>query len=506
MKNNFYVTTPLYYVNAEPHIGSLYTTVLADILASYHRMKNDDVFFLTGTDEHGQKVQQASEKNNITPQEHCDKYSEKFREIWKEINLKNDDFIRTTEERHEKVVKKILTDLFEKGEIYKDKYEGWYSVSEELFITEKEFEEGKFRDVKKISEVNYYFKMSKYQDQLIKYINDNPKFIQPENRRNEVLGFLKQPLRDLCISRPKSRLSWGIELPFDKDYVTYVWFDALINYISAIKYSEDDEFFNKQWPAIHLIGKDILTTHCVYWPTMLMAMRVEMPKTIFAHGWWMSEGKKMSKSLGNFIDLDTIREYFENVGIGAFNYFIMKNGPLFSDSDFSKRRFYEVYNSDLANDLGNMVNRIFKLINKYFEGKIPDSLELGERENKLKLNSETLTEEVFEELENFRIDEMLNKIIAFVSSINKYLEQEEPWKVAKINLERAGTVLFSALASLRVATGLLYPVMPTKIDKFLEVLNNGDKSETILEWSELKSGTEIGKIKALFPRIDISRI
>lgn len=506
MKNKFYVTTPLYYVNAEPHIGSLYTTILADVLASYHRMKEEDVYFLTGTDEHGQKVQEASEKNGISPQEHCDKYSEQFREIWKEIDLHNDDFIRTTEERHEKVVKKILTDLFEKGEIYKDKYEGWYSVAEELFITQKEYEEGNYREVKRISETNYYFKMSKYQDKLIQHIEENKNFIQPENRRNEVLGFLKQPLRDLCISRPKTRLSWGIELPFDKDFVTYVWFDALINYISAIKYSVDDEYFNRYWPAVHLIGKDILTTHCVYWPTMLMACDIELPKTIFAHGWWMSEGKKMSKSLGNFIDLDTIREYFGNVGDNAFKYFLLKNGPLFSDSDFSKKRFYQVYNSDLANDLGNLVNRIFKLIHKNYDSKIPKLNKLTESEELLKSNSEILTEEVFSLLENFRVDEILNKIIKYVSSINKYLEEKEPWKTVKVDLESTGTVLYSALASLRVATGLLYPVMPSKMNDFFNVLNNGDKSETILKWSGLVEKNEISKIKALFPRFDMNKI
>jgi len=506
MKNKFYVTTPLYYVNAEPHIGHIYTTVLADVLASYHRMKGEDVFFLTGTDEHGQKVQQAAEKNNISPQEHCDKYSKLFRKIWKEIDLRNDDFICTTEKRHEKVVKKILMDLYEKGEIYKGKYEGWYSIAEELFITQKEYEEGKYREVKKISEVNYYFEMSKYQEKLIKHIEENPDFIQPENRCNEVLGFLKQPLRDLCISRPKTRLSWGIELPFDKDYVTYVWFDALINYISAIKYSIDDENFQRYWPAVHLIGKDILTTHCVYWPTMLMAAGIELPKTIFAHGWWMSEGKKMSKSLGNFIDLDTIREYFENVGDNAFKYFLMKNGPLFGDSDFSKERFYRVYNSDLANDFGNMINRIFKLIDKYFDSKIPQKMNLGKNEKTLQNNSDILIEDVFSLLENFRIDEMLNKIISYLGSINKYLEDEEPWKIAKSDLDKTGTILYSALASLRVAAGLLYPVMPFKMNDFLTVLNNGDKAETLLKWSELKSGTKISKIKALFPRFDMKKI
>ncbi|MCK5816618.1 MAG: class I tRNA ligase family protein, partial [Candidatus Marinimicrobia bacterium] len=250
MSSSFYITTPLYYVNDRPHIGSAYTTLIAEMIAMYHRMKDDDVFFLTGTDEHGQKVQQAAEKNGVSPEEHCDTYATRFQELWSYFNLSNDDFIRTTEDRHVKVVTHVLQDLFDKGEIYKDKHEGWYSVADELFITEKDYEEGKYRDVRRISETNYYFKMGAYQDRLIKYINDNPDFIRPENRKNEILGFLKQPLKDLCISRPKERLSWGIELPFDKDYVTYVWFDALLNYVTAPGYLQDDERFQKTWPAV----------------------------------------------------------------------------------------------------------------------------------------------------------------------------------------------------------------------------------------------------------------
>ncbi|MEE9554372.1 MAG: class I tRNA ligase family protein, partial [candidate division Zixibacteria bacterium] len=301
--DNYFVTTPIYYVNGEPHIGSAYTTILADVLAGYHRLFGGETYFLTGSDEHGQKVEAAAKKNNLDPLAYCDQMVDKFKKAWVNLEISNDDFIRTTDQRHKTVVQKILQEIYDKGEIYSDEYEGWYCVHEERFWTEKDIVDGNCPDcnrpVSKITEKNYFFKMSKYRDWLIGYIHDNPGFIQPDFRRNEVLGFLKQPLGDLCISRPKSRLTWGIELPFDTDFVCYVWFDALINYISAIGYHEDDTKFKKWWPAVHLIGKDILTTHAVYWPCMLKAMGVEQPKTIFAHGFWLSGETKMSKSFGN---------------------------------------------------------------------------------------------------------------------------------------------------------------------------------------------------------------
>lgn len=503
MSSSFYITTPLYYVNDRPHIGSAYTTLIAEMIAMYHRMKDDDVFFLTGTDEHGQKVQQAAEKNGVSPEEHCDTYATRFQELWSYFNLSNDDFIRTTEDRHVKVVTHVLQDLFDKGEIYKDKHEGWYSVADELFITEKDYEEGKYRDVRRISETNYYFKMGAYQDRLIKYINDNPDFIRPENRKNEILGFLKQPLKDLCISRPKERLSWGIELPFDKDYVTYVWFDALLNYVTAPGYLQDDERFQKTWPAVHLIGKDILTTHCVYWPTMLMAAGIPLPKTIFAHGWWTSEGQKMSKSLGNFIDLETIQMHCDNVGKDAYRYYMAKEGPLFSDSDFSKERFYQTYNTDLANDFGNLVNRIFKLIKKYYDGKVPTAGELGDDEKAMMTSAETCLSAVMKDLDDFNVNAIASDVISYVTSINRYLEKTEPWKLAKTDIEATKTVLYTALASLRFSASLLYPLLPEKMTEFFSMLNNGDTPGSLINWEDLKSGIELGEMKALFPRFDM---
>ncbi len=506
MSSSFYITTPLYYVNDRPHIGSSYTTLIADIISMYRRMKGDDVFFLTGTDEHGQKVQQAAEKNDLTPAEHCDIYAERFRELWSYFNINYDDFIRTTEERHIRVVQDIMQTLYERGEIYKDNYEGWYSVADELFISEKDYKEGKYRDVRRISETNYYFKMSAYQQRLIDHIQEHPEFIRPENRRNEILGFLKQPLKDLCISRPKERLAWGIELPFDSDYVTYVWFDALLNYISAAGYHYDNEKFRKYWPAVHLIGKDILTTHCVYWPCMLMAADIELPKTIFAHGWWTSEGKKMSKSLGNFIDLETIQMHCDNVGKDMYRYFMAKEGPLFSDSDFSKERFYQSYNMDLANDFGNLVNRIFKLIKKYYDGKIPSPGELSKDEAEMKEKAAGILESVMEHLEALNVNAIISETIAYVSSINRYLEQKEPWKLAKSDPDAAGRVLYTGLASLRFSAALLYPVLPEKISEFFTMLNSGETPGNIPRWEDLPPGAELGEMKALFPRFDMKRL
>ena len=373
-QNIYYVTTPIYYVNDKPHIGHSYTTVLADVLARYHRAQGDDTFFLTGTDEHGQKVQKAAEAHHMTPQEQCDQTVVRFQDLWKRLKISNDDFIRTTQERHKTIVRKILQDLYDRDLIYKAEYTGHYCVPCERFFTDKDLLEGNLcpdchRPTDEIVESNYFFRMSKYQDWLIDYIKNHPSFIQPSFRANETLGFLKKELGDLCISRPKSRLSWGIELPFDPDYVCYVWFDALINYISAIGYGTDDEKFRKYWAhSHHLIGKDILTTHSVYWPTMLKAIGLDMPQSIFAHGWWLSGNTKMSKSLGNVVNpMDMADKY----GVDAFRYFLMAEMSLGNDASFTEEGFISRYNSDLANDLGNLLNRVVKLTLKHFNGIMP---------------------------------------------------------------------------------------------------------------------------------------
>ena len=499
--NTFYLTTPIYYVNDKPHIGHAYTTILADVLTRFHRKTGEDVFFLTGLDEHGQKVQQAAENRGVDPIDHCDEMAPRFLELWKKLHIQNDDFIRTTEKRHVAVVQKILQDVFDSGDIYEDEYEGLYSISEERFITEKEAESGDFRDIKKIKEKNYFFKMSQYQQPLIDHINKNPKFIQPEHRKNEVLGFLKKPLGDLCISRPKSRLNWGIELPFDSNYVTYVWFDALINYITAVGYNVDEDSFNKYWPAnYHLIGKDILTTHSVYWPTMLMSAKLSLPLGIFAHGWWLSGESKMSKSLGNVVDpLGLIEEY----GVDPVRYYLMREMVLGQDASFTMESFIKRYNSDLANDFGNLLSRVSNLLKKFFDGKIPQDEDDSAEGLDVKSKAVETVAMVWEKIEVMRVNEAIEITLQFVRSINKYLETKAPWKLAKEEPEIAGKVLFTAVEALRVSAVLLSPIMPNRTQTVLETLG---ATESGLDWGGLTSGIEIKLHDPLFPRIDIKKL
>ncbi|MCF7823094.1 MAG: methionine--tRNA ligase [Candidatus Marinimicrobia bacterium] len=503
--SRFYVTTPIYYVNDEPHIGHAYTTVLADVLARFHRALGDKTYFLTGTDEHGQKVQQAAEKRGVDPQQHVDEYVLRFQEKWDALDIRYDQFIRTTQANHKAVVRHLLQLLWDKGLIYKDTYEGWYSVAEERFLTDKEYEEGDWRDVKQLSETNYWFKMSAYQEKLINYIHDNPDFIQPEFRKNEVLGFLRQELGDLCISRPKSRLSWGIELPFDSEYVTYVWFDALTNYISAIGYPDRDEEFKTWWPAdVHLIGKDILTTHAVYWPTMLMAADLPLPKTIFAHGWWLMGDTKMSKSLGNVIrPLDLANEY----GVDALRYFLMREMTPGQDASFSIEAFIGRYNSDLANDLGNLVNRITKLLGRNFDSILPDPGETSPEDADLIQHVNGLQERVRDELDQLKVNYAITHVFDVLREINRYLEETAPWKLLKTDKDRAGAVLYNAAEALRLSAVHLYPVMPDKIARLLEVMGTSAKARFgepgWFEWGHVKSGTTLGQIDGLFPRIEV---
>ncbi len=497
----FYVTTPIYYVNDKPHIGHAYTTILADVLSRYHRSGGDEVFFLTGLDEHGQKVQQAAEKRGISPQQHADSMAPRFLDLWKKLEIQNDDFIRTTESRHTKIVQDVLQKIYDKGDIYTDEYEGWYSVSEERFITEEEKASGNFRDVKSLKEKNYFFKMGRYQDTLIKYIHDHPDFIQPEHRKNEILGFLKKPLNDLCISRPKSRLSWGIEIPFDHDYVTYVWFDALVNYISVSGYGSDEKKFKKWWPAdVHLIGKDILTTHCVYWTTMLFSLGIELPKTIFAHGWWLLGQTKMSKSLGNVINpLDLVEQH----GADAVRYYLMKEMILGADANFTPEGFVKCYNSDLANDFGNLLNRVSGLIQKLFEGKIPqEGKSRAAADEQIQAAAQSLGPLVFSLVSDLKVQEAIEETINLVRLANKYLESEAPWKVAKRDLPRAGTILYTATEALRIAALLLSPVMPSKCQTVLEILG-AQQSKTF--WGALQSGTQLPTHDALFPRLEVEK-
>lgn len=499
--NTFYLTTPIYYVNDKPHIGHAYTTILADVLTRFHRKTGEDVFFLTGLDEHGQKVQQAAENRGIDPIDHCDEMAPRFLELWEKLHIQNDDFIRTTEKRHVAVVQKILQDVFDSGDIYEDEYEGLYSISEERFITEKEAESGDFRDIKKIKEKNYFFKMSQYQQPLVDHINKNPKFIQPEHRKNEVLGFLKKPLGDLCISRPKSRLNWGIELPFDSNYVTYVWFDALINYLTAVGYNVDEDGFNKYWPAnYHLIGKDILTTHSVYWPTMLMSAKIPLPLGIFAHGWWLSGESKMSKSLGNVVDpLGLIEEY----GVDPVRYYLMREMVLGQDANFTMESFVKRYNSDLANDYGNLLSRVSNLLKKFFDGKIPRDEDDSPEGMVIKENGIKVVSDVLNHIESMRVSEAIETTLQYIRSVNKYMETMAPWKLAKSDKDAAGKVLFTAAEALRISAVLLAPVMPNRTQIVLETFNAAGSS---LEWGGLTPGKSLNKHDVLFPRIDVKKL
>ena len=494
----FYITTPIYYVNDKPHIGHAYTTILADVVARHHRNSGKDVFFLTGLDEHGQKVQQAAEKRGVDPKKHCDEMAPRFLKLWKQLHIQYDDFIRTTEKRHTDTVKKILQNVYDKGDIYEDSYEGLYSVSEERFITEKEAESGHYRDIKKLKEKNYFFKMSRYQEKLIEHIEQNPMFIQPGHRKNEVLGFLKSPLSDLCISRPKSRLNWGIELPFDSKYVTYVWFDALINYVSALGLNSQEEKYKSFWPVnFHLIGKDILTTHAVYWPTMLMSAEIKLPRSIFAHGWWMSDQSKMSKSLGNVIDP---LELIESYGVDPVRFYLMKEMVLGHDSNFSMDSFIKCYNSDLANDFGNLLSRVSNLVNKFYNGSLVEGEDLSEDGLAIKKNAKETIDEVSKLMDEMKINDAIERVLQFVRNVNKFLELTAPWKVVKTDLKRAGRILFTAAESLRVIALLFSPIMPNRAKSVLNILNSKDKA---VYWGGLEVNDKIKTHEPLFPRIEL---
>lgn len=511
---SFYITTPIYYVNDEPHIGHAYTTILADVLSRYHRLFGDEVFFSTGTDEHGLKVQEAANKRGVKPKAHCDEMVGRFIELWKKLKISYSRFIRTTERRHVFVVQSMLTYLYERGDIYFDTYRGKYCIPEERFWTEKDLKDGKCpscdRDVIDIEEKNYFFKLSKYRDWLVDYIKQHPEFVKPETRRNEILGFLKRPLADLCISRPKSRLDWGIEIPFDKKFVTYVWFDALINYVSTIGVYRNNNTFQKWWPCdVHLVGKDIITTHAVYWPIMLKSAGFELPKSIFAHGWWLIQDAKMSKSLGNVVKpIDLVDSY----GIEVFRYVLMRNMMLGSDANFSEELLVNTINSELANDYGNLLSRMLKMLQKYFDGKIPTPAEPSGRDAGIIEYGKSLPARVRESVDRMELNSALEAIIAYIRMLNKYIDERAPWNLhKKRRTQELSTVLYTALEGFRLTTVLLGPIILGKAEKALSVFSEKvieytaktNTDDSLLAWGRLKPNTAVKETEVLFPRMSL---
>ena len=512
-QNSFYITTPIYYVNDVPHIGHAYTTIAADVLARYWRLRGRDVFFLTGLDEHGQKVQHAAAKAGIDPQVHCDKLAPQFETLWTRLNISNDAFIRTTDPPHKFTVQRYLQDLYDKQLIYNDDYTGWYCTFDERFWTEKDVAEGLCPDckrpVERISEHNYFFKMGQYQDRLIEHITEHPNFIRPESRRNEVLGFLTtQKLGDLSISRPKSRLSWGIELPFDTHYVTYVWFDALVNYISALDYLPQAPSLNRYWPAsVHLVGKDILTTHAVYWSTMLMALNLPVPEMIFAHGWWTVDGEKMSKSRGNVVDPNKMIDKF---GADAFRYFLLREVPFGQDGDFSQQAMITRINSDLANGLGNLLSRTLTLIERTQSGRVPAPGKPRAAERDLQQATVTLLNDLLPcHLEQLEFNRALEAIWQVVQIANQYVDKTAPWTLAKneSDADQLKTVLYYMAETLRCLSLAAYVFMPASAQTIshqlgLSIEFNSPILKHQIEWGGLLPGTTIHKGTSLFPRIE----
>lgn len=507
MSKSFYITTPIYYVNASPHIGHAYTTIVADVLARYHRMAGENTFFVTGTDEHGDKIAEAAQKAGITPREYADKISAQFRALCPELAITNDYFIRTTDANHIETVRYILQKVYDAGDIYFGSYGGYYCFGCERFLTEKEIVDNKCpehgREPQYIEEKNYFFKMSKYQDWLIDHIKKNPDFIRPERYKNEALAFLRDPLEDLCISRPKSRLEWGITLPFDENYVTYVWFDALINYVTALGYPAGEKF-NTFWPAAeHLIAKDILKPHGIYWPTMLKSAGIEPFQHLNVHGYWNSDQSKMSKSLGNIVrPLDLKDKY----GLDAFRYFLLRDMVFGLDSNFSEEAFVQRLNSDLANDLGNLVSRTITMAVKYCEGKVPQ-IDQKKKDSVLRDAALKAVAEVESSFKDMSLHKALIAIWEFINITNKYIVENEPWTLDKdpANKEKLTAIMYNLLAALRAISILLMPFIPQTAEKILQQIGADNAKNMnladIKKDDTLKAGSPLIRGESLFPRI-----
>jgi methionyl-tRNA synthetase len=514
-KGRFLITTPIYYVNDKPHIGHAYPTVAVDILTRFHRIKGDQTFFLTGTDEHGSKVAEAAEKAGLSPQEFCDRNSQLYKNAWKRLNISYDYFVRTTDKRHIQSVGKFLEKLNQatddKGQkmVYAGEYTGLYCIGCEKFITEKDLVDGlcpsHLKPPQKVSEKNYFFRLSSYLSIVEKLISENRIRILPEEKKKETLGLFRQELEDFSISREK--VTWGITLPFDSTQKTYVWVDALQNYISAIGYGDNPDEFKKWWTegkVIHILGKDILKFHNIYWPAMLLALGEKTPDILFSHGYFTVNGQKMGKSLGNVVDPNRLAEKYSS---DATRYLLLTHFPFGQDGDIQEKRLEEKYNSDLANDFGNLASRVLKLIKEHFQGSIPQPSDYQTEESELQDLAEKTVEVVFDSIEELNINQALDEVLKLVRYTNRYVDKTAPWNLAKSkDKDRLGTVLYTSAETLRIISLLFYPTLPERCQKLREILGLG-KEESIPDlrkeknWGYLKPGTKIGEIVPLFPRL-----
>ncbi len=499
MNKKFYITTPIYYPSGKFHIGTAYTTVLADAIKKYHKFKGEDTYLLTGTDEHGQKIQEVAEKNGETPKQYVDKMAKQAKELWKKMDIQYDDFIQTTEERHEKVVQKIFDKFMEQGDIYKGEYEGWYCVPCETYFTQTQLVDGKCpdcgREVKKMKEESYFFNMKKYADRLLKYYEENTDFIKPEYRKNEMINnFIKPGLEDLCVTR--TSFDWGIKVLKDPKHVIYVWLDALTNYITALGYmSDDDKLFKKYWPAdLQIVGKDIARFHLIYWPIFLMALDLPLPKTILVHNWIMMKDGKMSKSKGNVIYPETL---IDRYGLDATKYFLLREMPVSQDGIFSPEAFVERYNFDLCNDLSNLLNRTVSMVNKYFEGKVPKyNGTPNEVDKEIEENCLEQIQKFEEKFNNYETANSIQEIWNLVSRTNKYIDETMPWALAKEEkTEELKSSMYHLIENLRKIAILIRPFMTETAENIFRQI--GIEEENLKSWNTIKDYDKLENLKVI---------